>query len=217
MGNNSGFQVSLDLSGRQCLVIGGNDDATEKVFRLLDAEAKVVVVNPTLSTELRKLTASAKVIHRGRRFRSTDTQGVFLVLNTIQDDKALSQELDDLAKTEKFLLWSMDQPSLSNVMMPALVNCGHLRLAISTSNASPALAGVLRQQCEEIFDGSFVEYLDYLGTLRDKVQEKEVSEQRRREQLKGAVEGFKLVGSLDYPQSWRDEQARMHTSKQEGA
>jgi len=216
MGNNPGFQVSLDLSSRQCLVIGGDDDATEKVFRLLDAGAKVVVVNPTLSTELRKLTASAKVIHRGRKFRSTHTQGVFLVLNTIQDDKALSQELDDLAKTEKFLLWSMDQPSSSNVLMPALVNRGHLRLAISTSNASPALASALRQQCEEIFDGSFVEYLDYLGTLRDKVQEKEVSEQRRREQLKGAVEGFRLVGTLDYPQSWRDEQARMHTSKQEG-
>jgi precorrin-2 dehydrogenase/sirohydrochlorin ferrochelatase len=110
----------------------------------------------------------------------------------------------------------MDQPSSSNVLMPALVNRGHLRLAISTSNASPALASALRQQCEEIFDGSFVEYLDYLGTLRDKVQEKEVSEQRRREQLKGAVEGFKLVGTLDYPQSWQDEQARMHTSKQEG-
>jgi precorrin-2 dehydrogenase/sirohydrochlorin ferrochelatase len=216
MGNNPGFQVSLDLSGRQCLVIGGDDDATEKVFRLLDAGAKVVVVNPTLSTELRKLTASAKVIHRGRKFRSTDTQGVFLVLNTIQDDKALSQELDNLAKTEKFLLWSMDQPSSSNVLMPALVNRGHLRLAISTSNASPALASALRQQCEEIFDGSFIEYLDHLGTLRDKVQEEDASEKRRREQLKGAVEGFRLVGTLAYPQSWRDEQARMHTSKQEG-
>ena len=86
MGNNPGFQVSLDLSGRQCLVIGGDEDATEKVCRILDAGAKVVVVNPTLTTELRKLTASAKVIHRGRKFRSTDTQGVFLVLNTIQDD-----------------------------------------------------------------------------------------------------------------------------------
>jgi len=216
MGNNPGFQVSLDLSGRQCLVLGGDEEATEKVFRLLDAGAKVVVVNPTLTTELRKLTASAKVIHRGRKFRSTDTQGVFFVLNTIQDDTALSKELEDLAKSEKFLLWSFDQSSLSNVMMPALVNRGHLRVAISTSNASPAMASVLRQQCEEMFDDSYVQYLDYLGTLRDELQEKEPSESRRREQLKGAVEGFTLVGTIEYPQSWKDEPERRQAVEGKG-
>ena len=47
--------------------------------------------------------------------------------------------------------------------MVALVHPGHLRLSISTSNASPALSSRLRQDFEEIFDGEFAAYLDYLG------------------------------------------------------
>ena len=52
--NNAGFQVTLDFAGRQCMVIGGDEEAAEKVNRLLDAGAKVTVVHPTLHTDLRK-------------------------------------------------------------------------------------------------------------------------------------------------------------------
>jgi len=33
---NPGFQVSLDVMGRLCLVIGGDDEAAEKISRLLE-------------------------------------------------------------------------------------------------------------------------------------------------------------------------------------
>ena len=66
--NNAGFQISLDLYGRLCVVIGGEDEAAHKTALLLDVGAKVTVVNPTLNGPLRKLTAAGKVLHRGRRF-----------------------------------------------------------------------------------------------------------------------------------------------------
>ncbi len=58
MSENTGFQVTVDLDGRPCLVIGGNEESVEKTTRLLDAGAKVTVVHPTLHGDLRKLTAS---------------------------------------------------------------------------------------------------------------------------------------------------------------
>ena len=64
MSQNPGFQVSVDLEGRPCMVIGGDEEAVEKVNRLLEAGAKVTVVHPTLHVDLRKLTASGKIIHR---------------------------------------------------------------------------------------------------------------------------------------------------------
>ncbi|MDH5429287.1 MAG: NAD(P)-dependent oxidoreductase, partial [Nitrospirota bacterium] len=60
MSHNAGFQATLDLEGRQCVVIGGDEEAVEKITRLLDAGAKVTVVHPTLHVDLRKLTASGK-------------------------------------------------------------------------------------------------------------------------------------------------------------
>lgn len=203
MSQQSGFQMTLDLVGRSCLVIGGDDEALEKVHRLLDAGAKVTVVHPTLHTELRKLTASAKIIHRGRTFRSTDTQGMTLILNALKDDVALAKSLYELAQTERFLIWSIDKPDLSTVLMPALVQQGALRIAISTSGASPALAGVLRRNFESLFDEEFEQFLDWLGALREEMKKTEPSDHRRRERLLEAIDGFKLTGEISYPGSWK--------------
>jgi len=207
---NSGFQISLDVRGRSCLVIGGDEEAVEKIERLLDAEAKVTVLNPTLHPTLRKLTASAKIVHRGRTFRSTDVQsGVALVLNTLREDLDLAKLLFDLAKTERFLVWSIDQPELSTVMMPAIVRRGPLRVAISTSGASPALAKALRQDLEIMFNDEFVECLNWLGRVREEFRKEELSENKRRERLQQILEGFRLEGKIELPKSW--------TEKSEGA
>lgn len=203
MSANAGFQVSLDVKGRSCLVLGGADDAAEKVGRLLDAGARVTVVSPTLNDTLRKLTASAKILHRGRRFRSTDTEGIVLVINTLRDDPEFSRSLLDLARRERFLLWSVDQPDASNVVMPAIVSRGHLRLAISTSGAAPALASRLREDLEEIFGDDFGRFLDWLAALRDETKEGEPDAERRRAVLRQAVEGFKLTGCVAYPEMWK--------------
>ena len=205
MSQNAGYQISLDIQGRLCVVIGGDDEASEKVSRLLEGGAKVIVISPTLNTTLKKLAASAKIIHRGRYFRSTDTQDAFLVLNTLREDLDLSKSLYELAKAEKFLVWSIDQAERSNFMMPAVVERGALRVAISTSGAAPALASTLRQNYETIFDEEFVQFLDWLGKIRESLHENEPNELRRREQLRAAVEGFSLTGTLAYPASWKEQ------------
>ncbi|MGH7253809.1 MAG: precorrin-2 dehydrogenase/sirohydrochlorin ferrochelatase family protein, partial [Nitrospiraceae bacterium] len=170
MSANPGLQISLDVKGRSCLVLGGDDEATEKVQRLLEAGAKVTVISPTLNDALRKLTASAKVLHRGRLFRAADAEGVVLVINTLRGNPDFSKSLYELAKQERFLLCSTDQPETSTAMMPALVDRGHLRLAISTSGVAPALASRLRQDLEQVFDDKFASFLEWLATVRDETK-----------------------------------------------
>ena len=208
MSQNAGYQISLDIQGRLCVVIGGDDEASEKVSRLLEGGAKVIVINPTLNAPLKKLAASAKIIHRGRHFRSTDTLDAFLVLNVLREDLDLSKSLFDLAKVEKFLVWSIDQAERSNFMMPAVVERGALRVAISTSGTAPALASTLRQNYETIFDEEFEQFLDWLGNLRESFQKNEPNELQRREQLRDAVKGFSLTGTLTYPVSWKEQKER---------
>jgi precorrin-2 dehydrogenase/sirohydrochlorin ferrochelatase len=203
MSHNAGFQVTLELEGRQCVVIGGDEEAVEKISRLLDAGAKITVVHPTLHTDLRKLTASGKIIHRGRSFRATDAQDAVVILNVLKDDLALAKSLYELAKAERFLVWSMDQPAYSTLLMPALVKRGPLRLAISTSGTAPALARVLRENLESLFDEEFDQFLDWLGALREELKKTEASDQRRRERLLDAVNGFALAATLQYPNSWK--------------
>jgi precorrin-2 dehydrogenase/sirohydrochlorin ferrochelatase len=97
----------------------------------------------------------------------------------------------------------MDQPDYSTITMPALVKRGNLRIAISTSGTAPALAKVLRQNLELLFNEEFDQFLEWLGALREECKNSEVSDIRRRERLTEAVNGFQLTGELQYPNSWR--------------
>ncbi len=205
MASNPGLQVSLNVKNRSCLVLGGDVEAADKVHRLLEAGARVTVVHPSLNEALRKLTASAKILHRGRHFRATDTEGVVLILNTIRDDAGFSASLFELAQKERFHLWSADQPDVSTVSMPALISRGHLRIAISTSGVAPALASRLRQDLAPLFDDGFVQFLESLASLRDDTKAVEPDFERRRALLHEALEGVRLTGSLDYPKTLAQE------------
>ena len=206
---NPGFPLTLDVKGRPCVVLGGDDEAADKVQRLLDAGAKVTVVSPTLNDTLRKLTAAAKVIHRVRLFRGQDADGACLVINTLRTDEDFSRSLYELAVKERFLLCSLDQPEYSTAWLPAVVSRGHLRLAISTSGTAPALASRLRQDLEQIFDDTFQSFLEWLASVRESVQGAEADAERRRTLLRDAVNGFKLSGKIEYPKAWIDERARI--------
>lgn len=202
---NPGFQLSLDLKGRPCLVLGGDEEAADKIERLLHAGAKVTVVSPTLNEPLRKLMAAAKILHRGRTFRTTDAQGVSLVINTLKGDVDLAKTLYELSLKERFVLCSVDHPHESTAMLPAMVRQGHLRMAISTSGMAPALAGRLRRDLEPVFDREFHAYLDWLGKLREETLKSEEDAEKRRAVLKAAVEGFKLSAKIEYPKGWLEQ------------
>lgn len=208
MAPNPGLQVTLNVKNRSCLVLGGDDEAADKVHRLLEAGARVTVVHPSLNEVLRKLTASGKILHRGRRFRATDTDGVVLILNAIRDDADLSASLFELGQRERVHVWSVDQPDVSTVSMPALVSHGHLRIAISTSGVAPGLASRLRQDLESLFDEGFVQFLESLASLREDTQAVEPDYERRRAILREALEGVHLTGRLDYPKTLAQQSPR---------
>lgn len=207
MTENPGLQITLDVKGRSCVVLGGDEEAAEKVGRLLDAGAKVTVINPMLNDALRKLTASAKILHRARLFRSADAQGAMLVINTVRSDAEQARALYELALKERFLLSSTDQPEFSTVQMPALVKRGHVRVAISTSGAAPALARQLRQDLELVFDDRFVAFVDWLAKLRQDTLASEPDAETRRAKLRDAIAEFKLSASIDYPPTWPEQPA----------
>ena len=195
-----GFQINLDVKDRPCLVVGGGDEATEKTNRLLETGARVTVISPKLSDELKVLAASAKILHRGRRFKASDVEGgIWLVLNTVRTDEVLSRDLYELAKQKGFLLCSTDQPEYSTFTLPALVQRGPLRIAISTSGVSPALAKRLREDLEPLFDERFEVFLEWLDAYRAHLQSTEPHIDKRQQLLRNAVAKVKLHAKIEFP------------------
>jgi precorrin-2 dehydrogenase/sirohydrochlorin ferrochelatase len=209
---NPGFPLSLDVRGWPVLVVGGDEEAADKTQRLLEAGAKVTVISPTLHETLKQLAASAKVIHRGRLFRETDSENAILILNTIRGDKEFSRSLLTLARQKKFLLWSVDQPEASTVTMPAVAACGHVRVAITTSGMAPALSAFIKEDLERIFGEEFAAFVEWLGQLREQAKANEPDVEKRRALLREALDGFRLLGKVQYPKVWADERTKQNVT-----
>lgn len=212
MAPNPGFPLVLDVKGFSVLVIGGDEEAAEKTQRLLESGARVTVISPTLHETLKHLAASAKIIHRGRHFRETDLEHTILVLNTLRGDRDFAKALLAKAREKGFLLWSVDYPEASSATMPAVVASGHARVAISTSGVAPALSGFMKEDLERILDAEFAAFVEWLGELREQAKANEPDAEKRRALLREALDGFRLLGKVQYPKVWLDERAKTESS-----
>ena len=60
------YPVSLDVSGRACLVVGGGPVAARKARTLVECGASVTVIAPTLSEDMEQLVPSLFALERRR-------------------------------------------------------------------------------------------------------------------------------------------------------
>src|SRR4029079_3919520 len=128
---------SLDVEARPCLMVGGGPEAEEKSGRLLDAGARVTLVSSRASAELACLGAGGRVtlvspeataqleswaeagrltLHR-RRYEDADLDGIYLAVNTVKSDPALSRRIYAGCEARRILISAYDQPEDSNFVM----------------------------------------------------------------------------------------------------
>ena len=73
--------IFLDVTGRECVVVGGGEIAARKVESLLDAGARVTVVSPSLSSAMETIVDKRLVTHLARNYQRGDIDGLqYLVL-----------------------------------------------------------------------------------------------------------------------------------------
>ena len=193
------FQASLDVESRPCLMVGGGGEAEEKTGRLLDAGATVTVVSPDVTPQLDAWAREGVVTLRRRRFDPADLDGVYLAVNTVKSDPALSRHIYELCEARRILISAYDQPDASNFVMVALVRSGRLRVAFATGATSPALASTLRAEFEQIFDDEFGQFVEYLAEQRRALEAAMPKGPERSEALRRLVRGLRIDARVTYP------------------
>jgi precorrin-2 dehydrogenase/sirohydrochlorin ferrochelatase len=161
------YPVCLDIKGRACLVVGGGGVGTRKVKGLLAAGARVTVVSPGLSPELKALTPDPVRCHL-RNYRPEDLDGMFLVFGAT-DDEALNRRIFADAGERSMLCNIADRPEMCSFILPSVVHRGDLLLAISTSGRSPAFAKRLRKDLEKQFGEEYARFLRLMGAIREQL------------------------------------------------
>jgi siroheme synthase-like protein len=193
----SAFPVALNLRARTALVIGGGEEAVQKVPKLLAAGAQVTIVAPSVAEELAQLARERRVMWFARAFVPSDVLGAQLVLLT-EVDPGLARALRALAPTARFWLGAIDQPDYSDFFLVSTIVRGPVQIAISTGGRAPLLARRLRQALDRALDARFGEFARSFAALRARVRTLPKAE--RSEVLERALVGFAMEVRLRYPE-----------------
>jgi siroheme synthase-like protein len=138
------YPVSLDVSGRPCLVVGGGPVAARKARGLLECGARVTVIAPSLSPDMQALGSVLHTVEQ-RRYRPGDAARFRLVV-TATGLPDIDAEV--YADAERAGVWvnGADDRVHSSFILPAVHRDSAVSVAVSTGGLSPALSSWLRDR-----------------------------------------------------------------------
>lgn len=164
------FPIFISLTDKPCLVVGGGAVARRKCETLLEYGARVTVVAKVLRVDFSDLAAECRqeggsVQLYERPFEPADIDGRLLVF-VATEDEALNRSIVLLCRKKHILVNVADIPELCDFYFPALVRRKDVVVGISTGGGSPALAGVLRRELNEVLPEELGTRAEELAALR---------------------------------------------------
>jgi siroheme synthase-like protein len=163
------YPVSLDVSGRSCLVVGGGKVAARKARSLLECGAVVTVIAPALGDDMEALAPSLAALER-RDYAEGDASAFRLVVTATGIPEVDGAVFAD-AETAGVWANSADDRAHSSFILPAVYRDGAVTVSVSTGGLSPALASWLRTRlAAECGNGAGV-LAQLLGEARVRLKE----------------------------------------------
>ena len=168
------FPMFVDMTERECLIVGGGNVAYRKVMVMLDFGAKVTVVAEDICDELRKLTIDDtankenRITFIKRKFEQKDCDGMEMVI-AATDDNALNHEIAEYCKAKGIMVNAVDQKADCSFIFPSYIKEKNLVAAFSSGGNSPVLTQYLKGKEKEILTPFLGELNEYMGHIREKV------------------------------------------------
>ena len=178
-----------DVDGETVLVFGGGTVGARKARRFA-REARVVVVSPTFAD------ADFGDSEFVRAAPATDDVPAWLdaadpvLVVAATDDAALNAAIEANARERGVLVNRADRSGergRGSVVVPATVDDGPVRVAVTTNGTSPAVSRHLRRELESAVDGAGA-VATVVGELREELKERDVDPDRRRVAIRAVAE-----------------------------
>jgi siroheme synthase-like protein len=168
---NSYLPVSINVSGRPCLVVGGGNVALRKVETLLDFGAAITVISPDPDDKLIYFGNKKLLELKIREYQSPEAVDYRIVISA-SDNKEINKQVSVDCRENGTLLNVVDNPQLCSFIFPAVLKRDAMTVAVSTSGEAPFLAGRIKLILSEIFPERWSRIVKLAGTFRRKVRER---------------------------------------------
>lgn len=162
------LSLSINMSRRQVLVVGGGKVALRKVHALLASGAPVSLVAREICPEIAALAAAGSVAVRLGGYNSADLENAFLAV-AATDDEAVNRAVATDAGARGVLVAVTDNPLSGDCTFPAVLRRGALEIAVATGGRCPALATEIRDLIADLIGVEYGPMVEELAAEREKL------------------------------------------------
>jgi precorrin-2 dehydrogenase/sirohydrochlorin ferrochelatase len=162
------YPVFLDLEGKKCAVVGSGQVGERRARGLIASGAHVVVIGVNATSGLLQLQKTGDIQLFLKAFEGSDLEDCFLVI-AATNDLAVNHTVQEQVHQQGILFCGADHDTQSDFIVPAVIQQGHLQIAISTNGKSPAYAKLVRVELEKWLGDGHGRLLDLLAGLRPRV------------------------------------------------
>lgn len=163
------FPVFLDLKNRLCLLIGGGEVATRKGRMLAKAGARLRIVAPEISAELRELAEKNQGELHEREYQSSDLRDCVLAI-AATDRESLNKKISADAQTLNLPVNVVDTPALCTYITPAIIDRSPLVIAVSSGGEAPVLARLVRTKLETLIPAGYGKLAQIASQWRERIK-----------------------------------------------
>ncbi len=163
--------IFMNVEGRSCLVVGGGQVASRKVFMLQRANARVTVIAPELCAELQTHAEAGEIEYLAREFHLDDVNDRVVII-AATDNREVNRQVSESASARGIPVNVVDDPELCRFITPSIIDRSPVQIAISTGGASPVLARLLRARLESYIPAAYGRLAQLVESFRDRVKQR---------------------------------------------
>ena len=173
------FPIFVDLDRQPVLVVGGGEQAAQKLRLLAKTTAVVRLVAPELCPELADAVAEGRAEWQGAEFHPDQLQGCRLVYAAV-DDLALAARVAFAARARGIPVNAIDRPQLCSFITPAIVDRDPVVVAIGSEGTAPVLVGRIRAMLEAHLPQGLGRVATFAQSLRRRIAQRFTDSRARR-------------------------------------
>ena len=193
--------LDLKLEGKTIIVVGGGSEAYRKTGSFIDSGAIIWIISKDFSEDIQSLAKSKKVALVKTEIKNAQTFVDNLnpkpdILLAVTNNSLLNLELIKTAKKLGCTVYSVDNPALSDFILPAVAHIGDVKIAVSTSGKSPAMARLLRERIEKLITPEDLLEIELQSKMRDTLKKQVVNSKERSKLLYEILNNDKIKHAL---------------------
>lgn len=143
------FPVFMDLDDQRVLMVGGGEQAAQKLQLLARTGARLQVFAAEVCNEIVELAARRRVTLERRPLYPRDLAGARLVYVALEDDGAAARAVA-MSRAAGVPVNAVDRQELCDFITPAIVDRDPVIVAVGTEGTAPVLARQIKTRLEAI-------------------------------------------------------------------